>query len=199
MFVRVMSLLVALALLGVVAGCSKAPEAEMQAGEESLNKAQLAEAQDYAPAIYQQALDSLNAAKVEIQKQDGKFSLFRDYDRAKELLTSAQTIGDQAIAEAQTAKEQTRIQDSVLAYTIDTLMVAAKAAIDKAPRGKGTRADIELLKTDLASVEPAYAAAVADVQAGKYLAARAKFEAIESQLNRIIADVAAAKAKVSGN
>ncbi|MEW5794969.1 MAG: hypothetical protein AB1772_01285 [Candidatus Zixiibacteriota bacterium] len=198
MLTRVSSILVALAVALLVTGCAKAPQEELKASEDAMANAQLAEAQDYAPASYQQAMDSLNAAKVEIQNQDSKFALFRGYGRAKELLAAAQRLSDQAVTDAQAAKEQVRLEDSTLIAQIDGLFVTAKDALAKAPKGKGTKADLELIASDLAAVEQAHAAALADYNAGKYLAAKPKFEAAVSQLNRIISDIEAAKAKASG-
>jgi hypothetical protein len=198
MFVRVSSLLVALAVAVMVTGCSKAPEAELAASEQAMSGAQMAEAEAYAPASYQQALDSLNAAKVEIQNQDSKFALFRSYGRSKEILVSAKALAEKAVTDAQAAKEQVRLEDSTLMATLDGLLVTTREALAKAPRGKGTKADLDLIAADLASVEAAYQAAVVDFNAGKFLVAKPKFEAAVNQLNRINADIEAAKAKAAG-
>jgi len=198
MISRVSSMLVALALAVLIVGCGSAPQTELKATEDAIAGAQMAEAEQYAPESYQVALDSLNAAKLEIQKQDSKFSLFRSYGGSKELLVSAQKLAEKAVADAQTAKEQTRVQDSLLIAQVDGLFASAQAALAGAPKGKGTKADIELIKADLGSVEQAIASAKADYEAGKYLAVKSTLEASITQLNRVIADVDAAKAKASG-
>jgi hypothetical protein len=198
MLTRVSSILVALAIALLVTGCAKAPQEELKTSEDALANAQLAEAQDYAPASYQQAMDSLNAAKVEIQNQDSKFALFRGYGRAKELLAAAARLGGQAVTDAQAAKERVRLEDSTLISQVDGLLVTAKDALAKAPKGKGTKADLELIASDLASVEAAQVAALADFNAGKFLVAKPKLESVISGLNRIVSDIEAAKAKASG-
>jgi len=198
MLTRVSSILVALAIALLVTGCAKAPQEELKTSEDALANAQLAEAQDYAPASYQQAMDSLNAAKVEIQNQDSKFALFRGYGRAKELLAAAARLGGQAVTDAQAAKERVRLEDSTLIAQVDGLLVTAKDALAKAPKGKGTKADLELIASDLASVEAAQVAALADFNAGKFLVAKPKLESVISGLNRIVSDIEAAKAKASG-
>jgi hypothetical protein len=198
MFMRVASILLALAVAVMVSGCGKAPQDEMNVTEDALSNAQAAEAQAYAPASYQQALDSLNAAKVEIQNQDSKFALFRGYGRSEELLAASKSLAEKAVADAQAAKEQVRLEDSVLMIRVDSLFTAARAALRAAPTGKGTKADIELIKSDLASVQQTYATVAADYNAGKYLVVKSKLEAASTQLNRIIAEIAAARAKASG-
>jgi len=198
MFVRVSSFLVALAVAIVVTGCSKAPEAERLACDQAMSSAQMAEAEAYAPASYQQAQDSLNAAKVEIQNQDSKFALFRSYGRSKEMLVATKALADKAVTDAAAAKERVRQEDNALITNIDGLLVTTREALAKAPKGKGTKADLDLIAADLASVETAYQAAVADFNAGKFLVAKPKLEAAVNQLNRINADIEAAKAKASG-
>ena len=198
MFVRVSSLLVTLAAVVVVTGCGKAPETELAASEQAMSDAQMVEAEAYAPASYQQALDSLNAAKVEIQNQDSKFAMFRGYGRSKEVLTAAKVLAEKAVTDAQAAKEQVRLEDSTMMTNIDGLFTTAREALAKAPRGKGTKADLDLIAADLASIEVAYEDAVADFNGGMYLVAKSKMEAAATQLDRIIADIGAAKAKASG-
>jgi len=198
MFMRVASILLALAVAVMVSGCGKAPQDEMNVTEDALSNAQAAEAQEYAPATYQQALDSLNAAKVEIQNQDSKFALFRGYGRSEELLAASKSLAEKAVADAQAAKGQVRLEDSILILKVDSLFTATRQALRTAPTGKGTKADIDLIKSDLASVEQTYATVAADYTEGKYLVAKSKLEAASTQLNRIIAEIAAAKAKASG-
>lgn len=198
MFTRVSSAIVALALIMLVVGCSKAPEVQMKASEEAIQGAQLAEAEQYAPAVYRQALDSLNAAKAEVQKQDSKFSLFRKYGQAEQMLVSSQRLAEQAQTEAVAEKEQARLRDSVLIANVESLLATAKADLASAPKGKGTRAELELMKNELTAADTAYATAVSDYQAGKYLAAEAKLKAVESQVNRIRQEIETAKQKVSG-
>jgi hypothetical protein len=198
MFTRVSSAIVALALIILVGGCGKAPETQRKASEEAIQGAQLAEADQYAPAVYRQALDSLNAAKAEVQKQDAKFSLFRKYGHAEQLLASAQNLAEQAQTQAAAGKEQARLRDSVLIDNVKGLLATTKAALASAPKGKGTRAELELMKNELTAADTTYAVAVSDYQAGKYLAAEAKLKAVESQANRIRQEIEAAKQKVSG-
>ncbi len=78
-------------------------------------------------------------------------------------------------------------------------MDAATAAVDKAPKGKDTKAEIELIKNSLAALAPAYADAEADFNAGKFLTAKSKFEGVMAQAKSIQDEVAAAAARKAGN
>jgi uncharacterized lipoprotein YajG len=76
MLKRVALVMVALALL-VFVGCAKPPEAEIQKATSAIDAARMAEAETYAPASFQVAMDTLNAANAAKTEADGKFALFK--------------------------------------------------------------------------------------------------------------------------
>lgn len=114
------------------------------------------------------------------------------------MLVATKALADKAVSDAAAAKERVRQEDNTLKTNIEGLLVSTREALAKAPRGKGTKADLDLIAADLASVETSFQAAVADFNAGKFLVAKPKLEAAVNQLNRINADIEAAKAKASG-
>jgi hypothetical protein len=198
MFKRVSLVLAALLLLAFIAGCSKVPEAEMAAATQSIDAARTAEAEAYAPAAYRTAMDTLNAANAEKTTQDGKFVLFRSYSKSKDMFVKAKDLAGTAAAQAETEKE--KVKNEVIA-----LMTEAKAAIDsataalaKAPKGKDTKAELELIKNDLAALTPAYADVETDFTGGKYLSARTKVQGLISKAQSITAEIANAAAKKAG-
>lgn len=194
---RLLSSVAVFAVVVLMIGCSEAPVTEFDAGKKALETAQQAEAELYAPAVYKEAMDSLNAASVEIQKQDGRFSMLRDYDQAKATIAAAQQLAAKAASEAAVEKENMRLLDSTLIVEIDALMVEAKTALAKAPKGKGTRLDIKVMQTDLDAAATALTAATTDYQAGNYLVARDKLQAVKSQITRVKNDIGAAVTKVT--
>ena len=193
-----LSLFLAAFALVMVVGCSKAPEAEKQAGEAALLAAQQAEADQYASSTYQMALDTLNAAKAAMEEQNSKFALFRKYGKVKEMFIAGKQLADQAVTEAQAEKERVRLEVTNLMTQADALLAQAQTALDKAPRGKGSKADIEMLKNDLASIRTAYTEAGTDFQAGKYLAAKAKIEVVMTKAQDFIRYIEEAKTKAGG-
>ena len=72
---RVSLAVLALMLLALI-GCSKAPEAEMQAAKSAFDAAKAAEAEQYAPASYKVANDTLTAANA--AKTDESFQGYLD-------------------------------------------------------------------------------------------------------------------------
>lgn len=198
MFKRVTLALLALMLL-VVVGCSKAPEAEMTAASAAFDAARAAEAEAYVADAFRMAQDTLNAAQAMKTEQDGKFALFRSYGKSKEMFVRAQALAEKATADAAAEKERVKAEVMTLMADAKAAMDAATAAVDKAPKGKDTKAEIELIKNSLAALAPAYADAEADFNAGKFLTAKSKFEGVMAQAKSIQDEVAAAAARKAGN
>jgi len=194
---RLLSTLVALGLVAFVAGCSDAPTAKYESSKSTLEGARAAEAEQYAPELFKAAADSLSAAAVEIEKENGRFSMLRDYDRAEEIIASAQNLAAEAQAAAAAEKEKVRLEDSALLVEIDSLIAQTKASLAKAPKGKGSRIDLKVMQADLDGAGSALVAATTEFQGGQYLTAREKLQAIKSQVMRVKGDIDAASAGVS--
>jgi len=191
MIQRVALVLAAFALL-VIAGCSKAPEAEMQAASNAINAARTAEAEQYVPNAFRMASDTLNAAMAAKQEQDSKFALFRSYGKSKEMFVRAQALADDATAKAAEEKERVRLEVTNLITEAQAALDAANAAFAKAPKGKGNKAELELIKADLASVAAQFEEAKNDFTAGKFLTAKSKIQAVMQKATGITNEIATA-------
>ena len=198
MFKRVSLALAALFLLALIAGCSKAPEAEMQAANQAIEAARTAEAEAYAPAAWRTAQDTLQAATAAKTEQDGKFALFRSYGKSKEMFVAAQQLANAASAASETEKEKVKQEVIGLLSQAKAGIDAATAALAKAPKGKDTKAELELIKADLDGLTPAYADAEADFNSGKYLTARTKVQGVIQKAQSIVDEIAAAAARKAG-
>ena len=86
------------------------------------------------------------------------------------------------------------IQDVPLERLVSNL----EAALAKAPKGKGSAADLEAMNADVAGVEASIGEMDAAMAAGNYKDAKVKAEAAKATLDRIVADVAAAIAAKKG-
>ena len=133
-----------------------------------------------------------------MEEQNSKFALFRKYGKVKEMFIAGKQLSDQAVTEAQAEKERVRLEVTNLMTQADALLAQAQTALDKAPRGKGSKADIEMLKNDLASIRTAYTEAGTDFQAGKYLAAKAKIEMVMTKAQDFIRYIEEAKTTAGG-
>jgi len=183
--VVVLATLVLLAL----AGCSKPPEMEMQNANAAFEAARAAEAEAYVPDAYRAAMDSLNAAMAMKQEQDGKFALFRSYGKSKAMFVKADAMAKQVSQDAAAEKEKVKNEVTALLTEAKTALDAADAAFAKAPKGKGTKADLELIGADLNATKAAYDDATNDFNAGRYLVARSKIQTVISKANGITAEI----------
>lgn len=188
----------ALFALLVFIGCAKPPEQEIQKANSSIEAARAAEAEEYVPESFQVAMDTLNAANAAKQEADGKFALFRSYSKAKALYVSADALAAKASQDAAAEKERVKQEVTGLMTQAKAVLDSATAALAKAPKGKGSKADIELIKNDLAAAQASFDDANNDFNAGKYKVAKAKVEAAMQKAQAVIDEIAAAKAKKMG-
>ncbi len=137
-------------LLILAVGCSKPPEAEMKDAQMSLDDARnSANADVWAPNEFQSARSSLDSANAEVKAQDERFALMRNYDKAKEMYAQAKTDAEKAKRAAATNKEAAKVEAEQKLQEATAAIESARDALTKAPRTKGTRADIALFTTDL--------------------------------------------------
>jgi hypothetical protein len=197
MFKRIAVIFVVFALL-VFVSCAKPPEQEIQKANTSIEAARTAEAEEYAPDAFQTATDTLNAANAAKTEADGKFALFRSYGKAKELYVRAEALANEAASAAQTEKERVKAEVEGLLTQAKAVLDSADAALKKAPKGKGSKADIELIKGDLDAANASNTDAQNDFAAGKYKSAKAKLEAAMQKAQAVITEIEQAKAKKAG-
>jgi len=184
-----------LLILLVVVGCSKPPEMEMKAANAAMDQAKGAEAQSYVGSEFRALNDSLNAANAAKTEQDGKFALFRSYAKSKDMFVRVEALGKKVASDAAAEKERVKNEVTQLLATAKATLDSADAAVKKAPVGKGNKADIELIKNDLASALSAYDDANNDFNNGKYLVARTKVQSVQAKAEGILTEVQAAYEK----
>ena len=188
-----------LLLLPVIAGlafltaaCAKPPTEAVDAAKAALSAAKAAEAAEYAPASLSKAEEAVTVLETELKTQADKFALMRSYTRALELAGAAKTAAEKAAADAATGKEAAKNEATTLIAGVKTAVEEVKTLITTAPKGKGTQADIEAMKADLAGVESGVADLDSTFDGGRYKEAKAKAEAAQQTLDRIKADIQAA-------
>lgn len=185
-----MPALAGLALLSVA--CAKEPTDALNAAKTALEAARTAGAADYAPSALAAAETAATALEAELKAQAEKFTLTRSYTKAAELAAAAKTAADEAAAAAVTGKEQMKAEATTLIAGVRGSIDAAKQALAKAPKGKGSAADLEAMKADVAGVETALGEMDSAMTAGSYKDAKVKAEAAKATLDKIVADVQAA-------
>lgn len=191
-------LAIAAVFLLLIAGCGKAPETEMRDAESAMMQAQTGQAEEYAPEAYQMAMDTLAAARAAAKEQDSKFALFRSYGKSKELFISSKRLADMAAQDALAAREQMKQEVATMQNETQAVIDMAAKAIESAPKGKGTKADIAMFKSDLESARAAFDQAKADINNSDYISAKAKFTAVKTQAQGVVDQIESAKKKRMG-
>jgi hypothetical protein len=192
----VLSLAIGIVLL--LAGCASAPTAEVTATKAAITEAQTEDVQTYAPESLQAAQDELNKATAEIQTQDNKFFLSRDYKQATEMLKSAKDLAEKAKTDAQTNKMKAKSDAETLLASLPQQMDEAKKALAKAPRGKDTKADLEAMQNDLKVAEESITEANTAMTGEKYKDALAKATSAKEKITSVVDQVKAAQEKRKG-
>ena len=185
------SVLVAL----VVAGCGSQPAQEIQAAKGAVDGVVADGGEKFAPAETKAVSDAVNAAMEEVKTQDGKF--FKNYDKAKEMLTKAKADADTLKTGLAAKKEQAKNDATANLAAASEAVKAAKAALSKAPKGKGAAADIEAMKGDLQGMEAALAEVQPLIDGQDYIAARDKAAGVKAKADEVSAAVAAAMEKMA--
>lgn len=147
-----------LLLVLMLASCAKAPEAEISAAEIAIERAGQSDAVTYAAEELLAAEDSLAMARSEVDRQNAKFFLFRNYGTAKEKALAAAETARRAADSAVTNKDLRRDEaEKTLAEVQQT--IADVREIFESPigrrirRAKGQRQAVEQIIAELDASE----------------------------------------------
>ena len=193
---RIMTMLLAPALLLAV-GCGKAPSDKLGEAEKAALDAKLAGAQAYVAEDFARLEGMLNNAKKEMDDQNAKFVLFRDYGKTEQLLVSVQAEIPKLLEE--TAKKKAEAKDGALKAHDEAkeAVKKAQALVAKAPVGKD-RAAVEAIKNDAKALTASLNDVQMAIDAEDYLTAQAKAKAVQDKSLALSSEVRGALAKVSG-
>jgi uncharacterized protein YicC (UPF0701 family) len=187
----------AMLMLAFLAGCAEAPKQAIDATNAAMEAAKAVEADRYAADLFNAAKDSLTAAMTEVENQNAKFALTRNYGRAQQLLDGALAAFTSAKDAAAANKEKVRVEADTLAKALAASIESAKKLMSKAPRGKEGKAALDMIQNDISAVEASVAEIGTATTNGDFLAARDKAQASLAKINSIIEELNQAIAKKS--
>ncbi len=194
-FAKFVTLTAVLALAaGLFTGCAKAPTEELAGAKAAIEAAAAEGATKYAAAELQGINDTLASAEAEIKVQEDKF--FKNYDKAKEILAKAKADAEALKAQVPALKEAAKNAALAAQNEAVTAVANAEKLLAKAPVGKGTRADIEMYKNDLAGIKLALDGVQAKMVAEDFLEATAAAKDVTAKAGSISSAIEAAIAKV---
>lgn len=128
----------------LLAGCSQAPTADLNATKTALDDARSSEADKYAADDFNPAQKAFDDAANEIAAQDKSFFLTRNYSKAQQLLQDAQAKAQTAQTAAKANKDKVKLEVETFTTETETAVQTAKAALAKAPEGKTLRRTLRL-------------------------------------------------------
>lgn len=173
----------------LTAACSKAPTAEIEAADQALQQARVADAADYAPESLAAAEEARASLDAELKAQEDRSALTRSYKHAKELAVASQQAADKAAADAAEGRNQARDEAANLISEVKTMVTEIKGLLDKAPRGKGSAVDLAALKSDLSGIESSLPEIDSAFAAERFAEARTKAQAAKESAELIRTDV----------
>lgn len=194
---KVLAVVAALVLMSMTA-CSKLDTAVVDAANTAMNAAKSAQADLYAPAEYKAAMDKLNATMGMAKEQDEKFVLFRSYTEVAKGYTEAQSMMAAAQTAGETAKEAMKNELMGMMTNVQMMLDSTGMMIDKAPVGKGNKAEIELIKSSFEGVKAGFVEAGNAFNAGNYIDAKARLESVVTQATSIKTEIETAMAMKGG-
>ena len=185
-------LVLTLGLALTVTACGAPPKADLDAAKGATDTAVTAGASEYAAASMKAVEDAQAALDAELNAQEGNW--LKSYTKATELAAAVKAAGEKAAADASGGKDAAKNDATAAIAEVKTLLTDAQALLDKAPKGKGTAADIEAMKTDLTTAGSAITEAEAALAEGKFLDAKAKAQSALATATTVKTAVEAAMA-----
>jgi hypothetical protein len=191
---RIIYLALGVMILALLLGCSKKPEQELTDSKAVLEAVAAEGGEKYAKEELNVIQSEMTAAQDEMAVQDGKF--FKNYDKTKEMLTQVKAKAEALQAELPARKEKAKT-DAQAALDAATMAVAdAKALLAKAPRGKGSMADLEAFNADVQGLETALTEVQGLMTSEDYFVALDKANGIKDKAAGISTQITEALEKV---
>ncbi len=189
MFRRVTFLIVLASVALLFASCSSEPTQDIAEAKSSMDQAVASEAETYASTDFRTAKETFDEAQAAIKAESEKFSLFREYDPIVAKLDQAKTEFAAAAESAKAEKERVGQETEQALADAEQALNSARDMLAKAPKGKGTKADLAAFAADLDAVSSALDSARESISAGKYLEAKSKIASAKSQAESITSEV----------
>lgn len=176
-----------------LAGCASEPVEDVRAADSALEEARRLDAVTYAADEWQAASDARARLDAELAAQEDRFALFRSYGQARNLALETRTAAKNAEERAIQGKQQARDDASALLAQARDAHARAQQALETAPGGKGTRADLAALRADASAIETTLAEMQQAFDAEDYLTAKARAEAAVQAAEEVVRQIEEAK------
>jgi hypothetical protein len=153
------------------------------------------EADEYAPEQMRALRAAGEKTLAELAAESGRFVVFRSFGRLEQSASKIRSLNAQVISVAIKNREQTRLSVAQMLAETRAELDSATLALEAAPRRRGTRADVEMIRVDLAALRDACAEAEAASAAGQYRVAQSSIESANRRARELRQDIEAAIAR----
>ncbi|OGD24944.1 MAG: hypothetical protein A2Y56_14745 [Candidatus Aminicenantes bacterium RBG_13_63_10] len=191
---KLMALAAAVAL--VFSACGSKPTQIIDEAKAQIEALAKDAADKYAPEEFKKLNDNLTAALDEVKGQEGK--LFKKFGKSVEILNQVKADAEALKAALPGKIEAAKTAALDLQTAAGTAIKEAEELLKKAPRGKGSKADIEAFKADLKGLNESLPQVQAALDAQDYIGAADQAKAIQEKAMSIVDQINQAIAKVKG-
>ncbi len=157
----------------LLSSCAKPPTQEMDAAKAAVEACRTEQADLYAADEFKKLSDDLQAAVDQVTA--------KKYKEAKQALIKIKADAEALKATIPAKKEAAKNEALALQAEVRKALDDAKALLEKAPKGKGTKADIEAFTADLKGLEDSFPEIQAAIDKGDFLGAKSKALAIKEK------------------
>lgn len=197
---NLLTLITALSVVVLLSSCGKVPQAEIDAANAAIEAAQSAGADVYVAGDYAALQDSMNAVNQKVEEQNGK--LFKNYKDVSAGLVVVTQMAAEVQTKTEARKDEIKQEVQALQTEVASLISQNNTLVAQAPKGKeGTaaleaiKADISMVETSMTEVESQLANEQLIPALDKAKAAKDKAQALNNELNEVIAKYSKNKKK----
>jgi len=176
--------------------CAKQPTQEINDTKAAVEAATKEGADVYAADELKKLNDDQTTALDEIATQDKKF--FKKFGTAKEMLAKVKADAEALKATIPAKKEAAKNAALTAQQEARAALDEAKALLEKAPKGKGTKADIEAFTADLKGLEDSFPEVQAALDREDYFGASNTAATIKEKAAGVSEQIKQAIEKVKG-
>lgn len=193
---RIIIGLTTVVVIVILTGCSKVPQAELDAANTAIEAARTAGADLYLPDAYAALQDSMKliTEKMELQKT----KMFRKYGEAKEKLNTLTLQADSVTRQTEVRINEVKTEVQNTLAEVKTILKENKQLITKAPKGKGGSAALMEIKNEISVIEISLDEASKLFETNEYIAALDKVKAAKNEAAAINTELKEVIAKYSG-
>jgi hypothetical protein len=183
---RLLALVAGAAVAVCIVGCAEVPHQAIHDAKKTLEQAEKAGAELYAPSQFKATQVSFDLAMKEISEENKKIPFMRKYNKITEALRSTISAAQSTMVAVEGAKTRIRTETAGMINRANTCADTMAALLRSAARKKK---NIGTLGAELDSVTTAIGIAQQALTAGNLLAAKEKITAAEEKLAAIAKNV----------